>query len=162
MKENITAFLLFVSIFFSCTKSSDDENVGKELVIEFSNGKIDSFEYNGADSGAFGFSHYKSSQSGQYVYNFDIFTGAFNTNYSLNFSKSDDNIVIGTNYVSSTPGISLLFSSDLIGPNDIITKATRTELQFTKFQNPGLIEGTFKAYLNNTLWCKGTFNFNSK
>jgi len=165
MKNKIVIYLLFVSLFFSCAKSTEDVNVGKELVIEFSNGEIKTFSYKGDFSMAFSFSHYKDSQgynSGLYVFNFDMFTGAMTTNYSLELAKSDDNITIDNNYVSGTPGLSLLFSSNKIAPNNIITNATRTELQFTKFQNPGIIEGTFKAFLNSSVWCKGTFKFNSQ
>lgn len=161
MREHLVC-LFIVILFYSCNKTVDDKNSGKELNIEFSNGKVESFGYKGSYSMAFDFSHYKSYKSSPpYVYEFSIYTGALSTNYTLYFAKNDDNIIIGNNYTSSSPEISLLFSSDLIAPNDIITNATKTELQFTKFQNPGIIEGSFKAYLNNSLWCKGTFKFNS-
>jgi hypothetical protein len=169
MKKVMNIMLVVMTIFFiSCSKSTEPvkSNSASDLLLfhdyinyydrVYKTGDLIKFTYNGPDSYAFGFSNFRSRFQ-DYVTSFSIFTGPLGPHYDLNMRKIDSGIVVGQVYTNN-----ISFICSVVGPNSPSKTATATELLFTKFQNPGIVEGSFKAYMNSTLWCDGKFSFNLK
>ena len=164
MKKIILIFLTSFGIY-SCSKSADPKiiNSTSNLLLfhdyinyydrVYKTGDLRKFTYEGGESNSFSF-YNNASRLGGYLTSFSMFTGAYGPYYDLNMRKNDSGIVVGQVYTNNTS-----FICEIVAPNYPSKTATKTELLFTKFQNPGLVEGSCKAYMNSTLWCDGTFSF---
>jgi hypothetical protein len=168
--KKVMKIVLFVMTFFfiSCSKSTEPvkSNSASDLLLfhdyinyynkVYKTGDLIKFTYNGQYSYSFGFSNYRSRFQ-DFVTSFNIYTGTYGPYYDLNMRKIDSGIVVGQVYTNNVS-----FICSVVGPNSPSKTATSTELLFTKFQNPGIVEGSFKAYMNSVLWCDGKFSFNLK
>ena len=161
----ITLFVLILGFFFlfSCEKQTIDKSIDNILIINFTGSKIDTFLIDGFPYyQMFGYNNYKS-RHGDYVINFDIGDECLACTYwNLSLFKKDSIIMLDHSYVSNVnPDINVGFVEEY-GWSDDYRSSTKTEIRFSKFEYRGKVEGTFKAYLNNSVWCTGSFNLNSK
>jgi hypothetical protein len=169
MKTIIYPSLLFIGIclssLFGCKKeNSVSPKFDDYFILEHYTGTRDTFRYEAPYSKALGFNSYKSSvgnyYSGRYVKVFSLFKGVLSDNYELVLAKPDDAITIGQTYRNNTSSQVLTsFTQTIIAPNNIVTTATITDIQFSEYKPGERITGNFKAYANGLLWFKGEFSF---
>ncbi len=156
---------LSLGMMYGCKKErSTTPKFDNYFILEHYSGHRDTFKFNGEYSLAFSFYNYRATNnpySDKYVKKFDLFKNVFSDNYELVLATPENAITINQVYRSNNTTQRITsFTQTVLGPNDIITSATSTDIQFTEYNPNSRISGSFKAYSNSSLWFKGTFSFN--
>lgn len=157
--------------FISCSESDVLKPVDREGSLLFHDyintihftykpGDLIKFNYDNWNNVGYVFDFYnyrkREGQGWVYVTAFDISTiPQDGLGYRLEMRKLDSSLIVGQVYTKNV-SFSWIYKTY---PEEYSKTATRAELLFTKFKNPGRVEGTFKAYRGSTLWCDGNFSF---
>lgn len=165
MKKNRSIICIGITlIFLSCSKVSDTIQVSDNFLLfkdyvgyfgALNVGELQKYTYKGDNSFAFSFNSNKTK-----TISFSIYRCAFCANYRLEMNKNDTGIILNKIYTNNNISEFIRFSALDVSGNYKV--ATKTELKFTKYQDPGLIVGSFKTYMNSTLWCEANFSFIKK
>jgi hypothetical protein len=157
--------------FISCSESDVLKPVDEEgsllfhdyintIGFRYKPGDLIKFNYDKFNNDSYVFSFYnyrrREGQGGDYVTAFSMKQSSIQgLGYRLEMRKLDSSLIVGQVYTKNV-SFSWIYKDY---PEEYSKTATRAELLFTKFKNPGRVEGTFKAYRGSTLWCDGNFSF---